>query len=221
MPYSPALDFYVIKAKLLNGPSDVAARLYAQATKAEPAVTADLESVATAVGAELGGLEHRLKTVDSLTRKLTTYAAEGRENQEVTDALRYTMVLPDAVYTDGVASALSLLADAYYLLVESKNYWVDHDWSEWNGNYRGLNTVLRTPQDYRFEVQFHSESSWAVKSLDSYEELYHRLRTETDPAELERLLEQAAEYWRGVPIPKRADLLARSLVKLWNCAPTS
>ena len=82
----------------------VAEEMYHQAELEEPAVTGLLKSVESDQ-AYLEGLEYRLKTVSSLSRKLLLTAHENgvtldEARADIGDALRYTLIIDDSVYTE-------------------------------------------------------------------------------------------------------------------------
>ena len=86
-----------------NSPAaDAASKMLRGLTPIEPQVTKTLSGVAAENGGQMVGLESRLKSIDSLTRKI-----EIDPNRPINDALRYTMSFDEASFTAGVKRARS------------------------------------------------------------------------------------------------------------------
>ena len=104
-------------AKLTVPAFRAARRLIAAASKAAPAVEEALTGVAKQYGGALIGLPFRVKSLESLTRKIrdgalrappgtTPAEAVAVQASEIRDALRYTMQIPPDEYTQGVRGRL-------------------------------------------------------------------------------------------------------------------
>jgi hypothetical protein len=148
----------------LRLPADVhaAAQAYRRAVQAaEPQVTRRVRGLARAVGGRLVGLEHRLKTAESLNRKLATAGAGAgsgtgdlvRVLESQMDTLRYTLVFGARRYPHAVAAAGARLDRSGMSLTRLRN--------AWDGpGYRGINTSWTDPgTGVRFEIQFHTPST--------------------------------------------------------------
>lgn len=171
----------------------------ALAQRQEPGVTADMQRLAAEGHATLSGLEHRIKSPESMTRKITTESPEfggdaGKTAAHMSDPLRYTMVLDPKNYTSGVEHTLSSLAAKGYNTKRVKNYWERGD------NYNGVNSALRTPQGLPFELQFHTPQSLDVKQNGAHP-LYEKFRTSNDPRERYLLDRQMTRLFDAVPQP--------------------
>ncbi|MDQ3180889.1 MAG: hypothetical protein M3Q33_10255, partial [Acidobacteriota bacterium] len=73
----------------------LAKKLLAQAEENEPKITADLQTIAWEVSAQMVGLENKFKSEESLTRKLVDTANANSQTLEevaeiINDALRFT-----------------------------------------------------------------------------------------------------------------------------------
>ena len=146
-----------------------ARRLVARAELHDPEVTALVSSVAERSDGRLVGLDHRVKTVESLTRKLTdltgldpTLDAETA-GSKVYDVLRYTVVSDDYRYMQVHDRVLDGPRQRGVTVVMTVNRWAEP-------GYRGINVRLGLG-DWRFEVQFHTPASYeATKASRGYYE---------------------------------------------------
>ena len=190
-----------------------AGRLASEARAAEPGVTSDMTAVAEEVGGSMEGLENRLKTRSSLTRKIGDAAVEelaspestssvtevvNQQASEINDALRYTMKFSEPEYTGGVDATLSALEKRGYTVTRHNNAWTQTGVND--SGYRGLNTTLRSPEGQILELQFHTDASlqWKTSSHPVYEEWR---RMQVGSPEWERLRAIQAEEGRKIPIP--------------------
>jgi hypothetical protein len=87
----------------------------------------------------------------------------------VSDTIRYTFGYPETHYTQGVWSDIERLKDQGFELHKLKNYWSGEE-------YKGVNSQWTEPDSgQRFEVQFHTRTSFEAKQLTH--DAYERLRT--------------------------------------------
>lgn len=147
---------------LLKEADEVAEAMLKKAAQEEKLTTPMLEKIAKKNGASMEGLEFRLKTKDSLARKLETDAIDsGKSISEVGDAtgdsLRYTMVQDEKALAKTATDTFAELEEAGYKKLKVKNTW-DQD-----SPYKGVNTVWESPSGQKLEVQFHTESSFKMK----------------------------------------------------------
>ena len=140
----------------------IAEELHQSAEKEEPAVTAFLKTMESD-HAYLEGLEYRLKTVPSLSRKILLLANKYGETPEeaksrIDDALRYTLIIEEPYYTAGVKETLDSIISKGYTLTEFDNYWANDERA-----YQGINSSLTCPGGMVFELQFHTPISYETK----------------------------------------------------------
>lgn len=175
-----------------------ARRLVAGAELHDPEITALLDGVVEETDGRLVGLDNRIKTVESLTRKLNDLIAQNPTRgveaaaTQVYDVLRYTVVATDNHYMEVHDRVLDGLRRHGIKVVL--------DDSRWAGpGYRGINVRLRVG-DWRFEVQFHSPASYeATKTTRGYYEERRLAGTSEERRnELARLTE---EVFSQVPVP--------------------
>jgi hypothetical protein len=158
---------------------------------AEPKVTKDLSDLAKATGGKQEGLDFRLKTKESLARKIETTNPEN-----INDSLRYTITYPSENIGAGANKVMKQLEDAGYTKVKVKNTFKS------GSPYKGINTTFRTPDGQPFELQFHTPESFHAKqnlTHSMYEEL--RLLPGDSPKAEKLLKEIKAVSDKNVPIP--------------------
>jgi hypothetical protein len=174
-----------------------AAKMLGAARGFEPAITDALSGVAKAAGGELVGLEHRLKTEESLSRKLKDKAEKAGlspDQVRVDDALRYTMQVGEDEYTDSIRDAVKKLEDQGIELVELENNWDKGD------AYNGVNAVFNQ-KGVRFELQFHTPKSSEVKK--AAHPLYEEFRISgTSQERRKELFDRMVAIADSAPQPK-------------------
>ena len=169
------------------------------AKRADPRVTGDLQDIGAAIDGHLEGLQYRVKSVSSTTRKIQADMAEKRIGAQAAgdglrDVLRYTYTLPETTYGAGVRAATETLIDAGYRLDRMKNFWAN------DSGYTAAQAVFRSPTGQYFELQFHTERSLYVKEQISHP-LYEQARVldkVKDADEIERLNNEIAAAWESV-----------------------
>ena len=159
----------------LNDPKRKASKLLDEARKAEPEITADLKELAESVGTSLDGLDFRLKTLDSLARKVS-----GEPDGKMRDVVRYTSISDVENMTNDFNKFVEALESKGYNVSAVKNYW-----NNATNPYNGINCNFYTPQGYEFELQFHTPESFALKN-GKLHELYEKYRV-IDPLSDEAL----------------------------------
>ncbi|TWP22482.1 hypothetical protein ETU10_11080 [Apibacter muscae] len=130
-----------------------AEELIDQAKIAEAELTDLLIKLAEENEGKMEGLDFRLKSVESLTRKLQT---DGL-NAEMKDVLRYTTIFENSKLTSRTKTMLDALKQNGYKEVAIKNTFKD------GAIYKGINTNFETPNGQVFELQFHTPESFNVK----------------------------------------------------------
>ncbi len=154
-------------------------------------------------GADLVGLEYRLKTEESLKRNFATELLDPGQSYgkaletAMRDSVRYTLQLPEGSYAAGVREALDQLHARGYENVTYRNFWGGE-------GYQGINSTWRDPATGQmFEVQFHTAHSYGAKTVTH--ELYDKIRLPgTPPEEAARLAREQNEVFDQVPRPPGA-----------------
>lgn len=183
-----------------------AAALRDKAAAIEPGVTRMVIDRVSDHGGEMQGLEYRLKSEDSLARKIDADAVKEHDGDRaaaaaaVSDAVRYTAVFPSESYTAGVESTLKSLEDDGYA-VRAKNFWQKGD------PYQGMN-VKATKDGVTVELQFHTQSSLKVKE-EKLHPIYEEYRTATDNRKRRRAWDRMVRVASGIEDPSGYERLLR------------
>ncbi len=170
-----------VAGRFANTATDYANIVLRNATRAEQSVTPLLQSIAADTEAELAGLDFRLKSVNSLARKIQTdsvlnsvSASEAASN--IGDALRYTMILPEASFGKSILNVFDSLETAGMTKLKVGNSFNP------GASYMGVNTNFSTAEGQVFELQFHTKDSFNVKQNINHS-LYEEARLPATPAE--------------------------------------
>jgi hypothetical protein len=164
----------------------------------EPEITRVVTNLADNIGAELSGLEYRLKTEKSLARKIESDSAKyngdvAQAAQNISDAVRYTMVIDSDNYTKGVEEVQSKIKDSGMQFSRVKNFWQKGD------DYQGINAKVKHPAGFEFEMQFHSPESLSMK--EKTHPLYEERRTSKNVKTQWKLFERSARMISRVTVP--------------------
>lgn len=131
-----------------------ARKLIRIAKNSEKQVTKDLLEISEKLGTEMVGLDFRLKSEDSLTRKVLK-----EPNNKMRDVLRYTNISSPDTQVSNYFKMTEELNKRGYNISKVKNYWNNPD-----NPYNGVNINLITPDNYEFELQFHTAESFELKN---------------------------------------------------------
>jgi len=180
---------------------------YAEAAAAEPAITATMEKVSEKVGGKMAGLEFRLKTEESLARKIDANAVKyGGDREEaaanISDANRYTMTFEPQGYSNGIVEAVRDLENEGYSL-NVKNYWNE------DNPYKGVNVAATAPDGTKFELQFHTPESLDVKE-NALHGLYEQFRAAPDESTRLDLHNQMVAISAQTVVPSGIEQLSAS-----------
>lgn len=178
---------------------DIATRMVDAATSAEPHLTDLVSGFADEFGGTMEGMDYRLKSVDSLTRKIESGVAEGKGTAsqlaaDMFDINRYTTVYSETSYAESIQSTLDALREQGHTL-NVKNYWTKDEFA-----YQGVNVQITTPAAQKFELQFHTDTSLAVKEGDLHT-VYEAKRIETDEAKRAEYDRQMFDMAAKIPVP--------------------
>lgn len=185
-------------------------RFLDRARHAERSISPQVRAAAARSGATVVGFESRLKSPDSLKRKVATFmkGGDGYPPSNVTsalgqinDAVRYTLGWATPRYTQGVRTASRSLADFGNNSVRWSNTWDRKD------GYKAINSTWSDPAWHqKFEVQFHTGASKAAQ--ETTHKLYEEQRLpSTSPQRKRELQAEQARTFAAVPVPAGATEL--------------
>ena len=198
------------KAKVL------AKDLREKAEKAEPEISTHLAELAgdenpvsydPPPDGELYGFEYRLKAEDKIAEKIMRELDEKPEklqgdiiaaSQEIKDAVRYTIHFQDEDFGERAQSIVDTLRDEG-ATINVKNTWPP----ELGKSYKGINAQVTRSDGLRYEIQFHTENSQAVK--DTMHKIYEQQRVLPNGSpEWTKLENEMAALSRDLPVPTGA-----------------
>lgn len=170
----------------------------------EPAITSAVMS-AVPIGANTHGLEFRVKSPSSLSRKIHDRVKRSARSDQpkspaevaaaMTDIVRYTIQSKDhdSLVPTAKASIRKLTRQGFEV-VEAEHSYVE------GSSYKGLHLLLKSPSGRTFELQFHSPPSQQVK--DDVHVLYEdaRKKEPNDPG-LPILEAKMMAMSDGLPMP--------------------
>jgi hypothetical protein len=164
------------------------------------------------------------KIAEKATAKALKHAKEIEESAEkagetevdlaaivwdISDALRYTVLISTERYTETVKSALERLKAAGMEPASLKNYWGPGD------GYQGINDVFFVPSadsptgHVKVEVQFHTPESFAHKM--AVHGMYEEYRVTKDPSRKVELWKESVAMADTIPVP--SDVLSLPRLK--------
>lgn len=188
---------------------------YNKAVAEEARITATMRDVAAETGFDLAGLEYRLKTPESYTRKVNAEAASYMNanagvsyedayryaTSHMYDTVRYTALSNSNDFTSNFNKAVYNLTKKRYNMSRVKN-----SLPNVNAPYRGVNTVVMTPDGFNFELQFHTPESLDIK--EKIHPLYEEQRkTSTSLKRQAELKAQMQELTKSIPTPPGAETI--------------
>ncbi|MCB5907889.1 ATP nucleotide 3'-pyrophosphokinase [Streptomyces pinistramenti] len=192
----------------LNASDNAAVDAFAaRARQAERSISPQIRAAAQLSHAELVGFDQRLKSPDSLKRKVATWMQEtpgqtvNASLAQINDSVRYTLQWPSGRYSAGVATAAGLLSSWGNDSARWANTW------KRESGYKAINSAWRAPRSGQlFEVQFHTPESKAAQ-LETHK-LYEEQRLPGTPPERVRELQaQQNAIFAAVPVPAGAGEL--------------
>ena len=191
------------KTKLVT--HKVANKVMGLAKDAEKKVTRDLTSAVNMGSGELSGLDFKFKGRGSLERKIVDKSAKKGLTQEeygrqITDALRYTSMSDPDHLTEDYFIVKNSLEKKGYSMVEVVNTLGDKE-----AEYRGINTLVKTPNGYTFELQFHTPESFYVKDKVNHKLYEEQRKAGTSEKRKEELAIQMLENSARIETPKNIE----------------
>lgn len=180
--------------------------VYDRSRLIEPGISKDLSTLIEDGISEFKSLDHRLKDIEGLKRKIISDSKDYEGSfstaaKNLRDGVRYTIVLPDELYVFKTDEYLHKIEDMGYIIEEFKNCWG-------KPLYQGFNVIIKCPSsDDCFELQFHTPFGYQIKE-GSTRDLYQVVRDDDMSSEVIELKKKANKLRRifqgSVPIPEGA-----------------
>ena len=202
-----------VKPKAERSPDAVkqAERLRRDAEAVEPVVTSLMEGIAKTIDADFAkidgksSLEQRLKSTDSLARKIDADAEKDHEGDReaaanaISDSVRYTLNVDDANYTDGVEKTIGALEETGWKVESVKNFWQAGD------PYDGTNIKI-SKDGVKVELQLHTPQSHKIKEVDLHD-TYEKYRVELNNTTRQTLWDSMVDKAKAIPRPSNMSKL--------------
>jgi hypothetical protein len=162
-----------------------------------------LSGIAEARGGKMNDLEYRLKSSESLARKIESNSKKkgttiAEETDNIWDVSRYTMEYPTATFSENANGTLRDLEAEGFTIYEVKNTMGSRD-----VDYRGVNVKLEK-DGQKMELQFHTPESTAAKKANH--PIYEVRRADNTPESQYAALDaQMVANSNMVPAPPGVD----------------
>lgn len=163
----------------------------------EPKITKMMQDLAEMSGGNLEGLRFRVKSTDSLARKIAADAIDERCSQEeaaakISDAIRYTVTMDESEYTAGFERVVKTLESSGFEL-RTKNFWQPGD------PYDGAN-IKAVKDGVAVEIQVHTPQSLKYKE-EKLHPIYEKYREEKVEPVRESHWKKMIEIANEIPRP--------------------
>jgi hypothetical protein len=177
-----------------------AKRIRERALAVEPKVTELMKTIQENAGGEFVQLEQRVKSTDSLARKIDSDAVtefdgdRSRAADAVSDAVRYTLKVGDENYAQSLDSTVKALEASGFTL-RVKNFWQSGD------PYDGVN-IKAKKDGIEVEIQLHTPSSFEHKEgKGGTHPIYKAYQVELNDSSRLSMWNQMIEIAKGVTRP--------------------
>ena len=138
-----------------------------------------------------------LKSKESYLRKIESKYSENGNKYEINDILRYTYIGSNNKLTEKTLYNIQDMKQKGYETIKIKNTWNDK-----NNPYKGINTIVKDKDGFKFEVQYHTQESFNLKNNEMHE-LYEKARVlEKNSEEYLNLSKQMFDMSEKLHIPK-------------------
>lgn len=152
-----------------------AVSMYKHARNMEKKITPDIKDAAKISNCKLYGLENRLKTTDSIQRKMNKKQiedgmSESESMNDIHDSVRYTTISDTKNFVSSYESFKKKLGSLGYSEIECKNYF--EMFNQGKVKHKAVQSQFETKDGFKFEVQFQTPESQDAKTkkIPLYEE---------------------------------------------------
>lgn len=174
---------------------------YRETIEAEHRISPDVKESVMKTGGHIEGYDYRIKQPDSYKRKVENDVwdkgvSEKEALANINDAVRYTEVSDGDELVSNYEKTVAALESKGYEVVQIKN-----TWNNTGSPYKGVNTVLKDPAGYNFEIQYHTPESYGKK--EEIHRIYEEWRKiDTEPKRKKELKEQMFELTKDLKPPE-------------------
>lgn len=182
--------------------TNLAENLIEKAKKQDKIVTPIMKEIVDTGTGHLEGIDFRIKGLDSLSRKIKEKSVKKGISMEeysnkVTDILRYTNVSEPSKLSNDYFKIVEGLKNKGYNVIEVTN-------SFGTPGYKGINTLVKSPDGYIFELQYHTPESFRIKELNH--KLYEEFRLDsTNLSRKKELAKMMNDIFNKVKLPRDID----------------
>ena len=153
------------------------------------------------------GLENRLKTKESISRKIDKKSKENKQSlsksaKEIKDAIRFTAISSTDKFVSSYEKIKKELEKKGYKETECTNYF--NLFNEGKVKHKAVQSNFKTKDGYEFEIQFQTPESQKAKTkkIPLYEE---RRKVGIDPKRAKELEKQMEDLALKVPDPHNVN----------------
>ena len=168
--------------------------IHKEASRRIEEIAGDVVSAVKKTSGKMYGLENRLKTEESIARKI-----KSKGPNRIKDAIRFTTISPDDDFVSNYEKLKSELGKKGYKETECKNYF--DEFRKGKVKHKAVQSNFATKDGYEFEIQFHTKASQDVKTkkIPLYEEVRTPGISKQRAAKIEKQMEDMANK---IPDPK-------------------
>lgn len=178
--------------------------IYKNSSKIEPKISRDVTDSIKSSGASIYGYEHRLKTEESLSRKIKKDSEEKNISLDeaakgINDSIRYTSLSKDSDFVSSYNKVKQSLAEKGYTETKCKNYF--DLYRQGKASHKQITCVYEDKDGNKFEIQFQTPSS--IKAKEAKTPLYEEVRSSNvTPERKQELIRQMDDLAKTVKDPK-------------------
>lgn len=177
--------------------------VYKRASEKEKVITKDIKEIAKKSNSKLYGLENRLKTVESIQRKINKKQIEDNKSEiesmnDIHDSIRYTTISDTKDFVSNYQTFKKNMIDKGYTETECKNYF--DLFNQGIVKHKAVQSQFSDKDGFKFEVQFQTPESQDAKTkkIPLYEE---RRTVGIDPKRAKELENEMEKLALNVPDP--------------------
>ena len=165
------------KIRYAHSVGDLASNIHKKAARIEPKITKDVVSVIRKSGAKVYGLKNRLKTKESIERKISDDAKKNgttinRAANNIKDSVRYTALSDDDAFVSNYKSIKESLEKQGYSETRCRNYF--DLYRQGKAKHKQVTSVYSDKDGNSFEIQFQTKSS--IKAKEAKTPIYEEAR---------------------------------------------